>query len=148
MACPRRSRWAAGWLPGFLASTGGWGEYKGRAWPEPVAKQRSPRSGSYSYAVMDACEGAFFNHDPRCRCCSMAPSLCCASLSGHCSRPRRESRSPARRPLSGGRCLPWEKMKSNGGHRKERKKATKGELAAAGQKAVGGERDGWRFYLE
>ena len=23
-----------------------------------------PRSGSYSYAVMDACEGAFFNHDP------------------------------------------------------------------------------------
>ena len=52
-----------------------------------------------------------------------------------------------RPPLSGGRCLPWEKMKSNGGHRKERKKATKGELAAAGQKAVGGERDGWRFYL-
>ena len=105
MACPRRSRWAAGWLPGFLASTGGWGEYKGRAWPEPVAKQRSPRSGSCPYPVMDACAGAFFNHAPRrCFCYGSAPSLCCASLSGHCSRPRRAGKA-GRPPLSGGRLL-------------------------------------------
>jgi hypothetical protein len=149
VACPHRSRWLVAAACSFHWGAGAQCKNGGRAWPEPggafapVAKQARRALGhTHTQSWMHA-QGPFLIMTPCCCCCSMAPSLCCASLSGHCSRPRRESRSPA----PGGRCLPWEKLKSNGGHRKERKKETKGELAAAGKGCEGREKMDGDFIL-